>query len=154
MQPRIKFGLIVGGVGLFVNLCASAAVGLCGPFVALLAGALAGFLAAQQEKLPAQSAGAKVGATAGGLAGGLMIIGQSLGAVVGLALLQTTGGNPFVGSGPSTGAPVEQAAFYLSGFGAGCCMGIFGAALAAGAAAGYFATPPAAPAQPPASFSA
>ena len=49
MQPRIKMGLIVGVIGLALNVCVSGFIGLCGPLVSLLAGGLAGFLAAQQE---------------------------------------------------------------------------------------------------------
>ena len=61
MKPRVKYGLIVGIIGLILNACVSAAMGLCGPFLALLAGAAAGFLAAQGEKAISQTNGARLG---------------------------------------------------------------------------------------------
>lgn len=50
MQPRVRIGLIVGAIGLVLNICVAGFVGFCGPFFSLLAGGIAGFLTAQQEK--------------------------------------------------------------------------------------------------------
>ncbi len=140
MQPRIKMGLAVGAIGLAINICVAGFIGICGPFVSLLAGGAAGFFAAQQEKLPTKGEGAKAGAMAGGIAGVLVI-------------MQTTGAQLAFGSAPSTGDPGGMAIYYASGIGTGLCFGIVGAVLAAaaGAGAGYMATteqPPAAPIQP------
>jgi hypothetical protein len=141
MQPRIKIGLIVGVIGLALNACISGLIGLCGPFASLIAGAVAGYFAANQEKLPTKSEGAKAGAIAGAITGGLMIIGQIIGGIVAITIQQSTGNIPFVGSIDSSMG--SQAVFYISGITAGLCFGLFGTALAAGsgAGAGYLATP-------------
>ena len=143
MQPRIKMGLIVGVIGLVLNVCVSGFIGLCGPFASMLAGGVAGFLTANQEKLTTKADGARAGAVAGGIAGGLMIIGQILGGVIALVLMQTSGTQLPFGTIPTGDDPSMMAIFYLSGLGTGLCFGIFGAALAAGAGAGagYFGTP-------------
>ena len=143
MQPRVRLGLIVGVIGLVLNTCVAGAVGLCGPFVSLIAGAAAGFFAAQQEKLPNKRDGARAGATAGAIAGALIIIGQVIGGIAALALLQARGVSVPFGSIPSTGADASsQMIYYLSGAGTALCFGIVGAALAAavGAGAGYLGT--------------
>ena len=142
MQPRIKMGLTAGAIGLVLNICVSGAIGLCGPFVSLIAGGAAGFLAAQQEKLPTKGDGAKAGATAGGIAGALVIIGQVIGGIGALAFMQANDTQLPFGSVPSSGDPTEMLVFYASGIGTGLCFGIVGAILAAGAGAGagYMAT--------------
>ena len=143
MQPRTRVGLIVGVIGLVLNVCVSGAVGLCGPFVSLLAGAVAGFFAAQQEKLATKGDGARAGATAGAIAGGLIIIGQLIGGVAALFLLQNTGAQLPFGQIPSAAdGATSQIIFYLSGAGTALCFGVVGAALAAaaGAGAGYLGT--------------
>jgi hypothetical protein len=136
-------GLIVGVIGLVLNACISGAVGLCGPFFSLLAGAVAGFFAAQQEKLGNKSDGARAGATAGAIAGGLIIIGQLIGGVAALFLLQTNGAQLPIGNipTPADGAST-QVIYYLTGAGTSLCFGIVGAALAAaaGAGTGYLGT--------------
>ena len=80
-------------------------IGICGPLVSLLAGGVAGFLAAQQEKLPTKNDGAKAGAMAGGIAGALVIIGQIIGGISALAIMQATGAQLPFGTIPSTGDP-------------------------------------------------
>jgi hypothetical protein len=149
MQPRIKMGLIVGVVGLVMNTCVSGFIGLCGPFASLIAGAVAGFFAANQEKLPTKGDGAKAGAIAGAIAGGLMIIGQIIGGVVALTIQQNTGSIPFIGNISSDIG--SQAMFYVTGMATGLCFGLFGTAFAAGAGAGagYLATPDQPPMAPP-----
>jgi hypothetical protein len=149
MQPRIRMGLAIGAVGLVLNVCVAGFVGFCGPLVSLLAGGLAGFLAAQQEKLSTKNEGAKAGAISGGIAGGLVIIGQVIGGIAALAIMQGTGTQVPFGTIPDTSDPSGMAIFYASGIGTGLCFGVIGAILAAGAgaAAGYVATPE----QPPAS---
>ncbi len=151
MQPRIKMGLVVGAIGLAINVCVAGFVGLCGPIVSLLAGGVAGFLAAQQEKLPTKSEGAKAGAISGGIAGALVIIGQVLGGIAALAFMQASGMQFPFGQIPSTADSSGMLVYYASGVGTGLCFGIIGAVLAAavGAGAGYMATPE----QPPASSS-
>jgi hypothetical protein len=142
MQPRIKMGLAIGAIGLALNVCVAGFVGFCGPLVSLLAGGAAGFFAAQQEKLATKSEGAKAGAISGGIAGGLIIIGQVIGGIAALAIMQSTGTEIPFGTIPDTSDPAGMAAFYGGGIGTGLCFGIIGALLAAGAGAGtgYMAT--------------
>ncbi len=151
MQPRIKMGLVVGAIGLAINVCVAGFVGLCGPIVSLLAGGVAGFLAAQQEKLPTKAEGAKAGAISGGIAGVLVIIGQVLGGIAALAFMQASGMQVPFGEIPSAADSSGMLVYYASGVGTGLCFGIVGAVLAAGvgAGAGYMATPD----QPPANSS-
>ncbi len=143
MQPRIRMGLIVGVIGLALNVCVSGFVGFCGPLVSLIAGAVAGFFASQQEKMGTRGEGARAGAIAGGIAGVLIIIGQVIGGIAALYYLQSTGAMLPFGQIPSqSDTSSSQIVYYLSGAGTSLCFGIVGAALAAGAgaAAGYFGT--------------
>lgn len=152
MQPRIKMGLIVGIIGLAINVCVSGFIGLCGPGVSLLAGGIAGYLAAQQERLPTKSDGAKAGAVAGGITGALIIVGQVLGGIGALVYFQVSGTQVPFGTVPSASSdPSLLIGYYLGGIGTGLCFGVVGALLAAGvgAGAGYMATRD----QPPASSS-
>ncbi len=144
MQPRIKMGLAVGAVGLFLNICVSAFIGLCGPFASLIAGGVAGYLAASQERLPIKSEGARAGAIAGGISGALMIIGQLIGGLGVLILIQASETPTIFGSAPTfSSEPSVIIPYYVAGIGTGLCFGIFGAVLAAaaGAGAGYLGTP-------------
>ena len=137
MQPRIKLGLIVGAIGAVLNICVAGFVGLCGPVVSLLAGAAAGYFAAQQEKLGVKADGARAGATAGAIAGGLIIVGQIIGGVGALAFMQASGTQLPFGTIPSgSDGTSVQLLYYLSGAGTAFCFGIFGTLLAAGAGAG------------------
>ena len=154
MKPRIRIGLTVGAIGLALNVCVATLVGFCGPFVSLIAGAIAGYLAVQQEKPTVKGEGAKIGATAGAIAGGLVIIGQVIGGVGALMFLQSSGGQFSFGAVPQTSSdPSLQVVYYLTGMGTAFCFGLVGALLAAGAGAGagYIATPdqPSAPLNPP-----
>lgn len=136
MQPRIKLGLSIGAIGLVLNVCVSTAIGLCGPIVSIVAGATAGFLTAQQEKLPSKADGARAGAIAGGIAGGLVIIGQLIGSVLALVLLHTSDLPLTVGEVPAAGDLPSTITYYVAGLGTGVCIGLVGALLAAGAGAG------------------
>lgn len=143
MQPRIKMGLAIGAIGLALNICVSGFMGICGPIVSLLAGAAAGFLAVQQEKTSTRNEGAVAGAIAGGIAGALVTIGQVIGGVAALAVMQGLGTQLPFGTIPTAGDPGAMVIYYASGIGTGLCFGIFGAvmAAAAGAGAGYLGTP-------------
>jgi hypothetical protein len=137
MQPRIRIGLIVGAIGLVLNICVSGFLGFCGPVVSLIAGAVAGFFAAQQERLATKNEGARAGATAGGIAGGLIILGQMIGGVGALFFMQSSGIESPFGQIPSvSGDATTQIAYYAGGLGTAVCFGLIGALLAAGAGAG------------------
>ncbi|HSB00710.1 MAG TPA: hypothetical protein VLE49_08675, partial [Anaerolineales bacterium] len=123
--------------------CVAGFIGFCGPFLSLIAGGIAGYFAAQQEKPAARNEGARIGATAGGIAGGLIILGQILGGVGALAFMQTTGAQVPFGQVPSVSSdPATQVTFYGAGIFTALCFGIVGALLAAGAGAliAYFTT--------------
>lgn len=137
MQARVRIGLIVGVIGLVLNICVAGFLGFCGPVVSLIAGAIAGYLAVQQEKPASKNDGARAGATAGGIAGGLIILGQIVGGLGALAFMQTSGTQFPFGQVPSvSGDPATQIAFYGAGIGTALCFGVVGALLAAGAGAG------------------
>src|SRR5688572_29533130 len=142
MQPRTRIGLIVGVIGLVLNICVAGFIGFCGPFLSLVAGGIAGFFATQQEKPLTKNEGARVGATAGGIAGGLIILGQIIGGVGALAYMQSTGATTPFGQMPELGDPATSIGFYAGGIGTALCFGVIGALLAAGAGAGagYLAT--------------
>jgi hypothetical protein len=143
MQARTKIGLIVGVIGLVLNICVAGFLGFCGPVLSLIAGGIAGFFAVRQEKPFTKNEGTRAGATAGGIAGGLIIIGQILGGLGALLYMQSSGGPTIFGQVPNFSSdPATQIGFYAGGLGTALCFGIVGALLAAGAGAGagYLAT--------------
>lgn len=143
MKARIKFGLIVGGIGLVLNIGVAVLMGICGPFVALIAGAVAGFLAAQKEALRVKKDGAQCGAVAGAIAGALLLIGQVIGGIGSLLLMQFADISTIFGEvPPPTADPTQQFIYYAAGLGMGLCIGLTGVVVAAlsGAIAGYLGT--------------
>lgn len=147
MSPRIKFGLIAGGIGLVLNICVAAVMGVCGPGVAAVAGALAGYFAAKNERPLSQGEGAKSGAIAGLIAGGLVLIGQILGGITTLTLMPAISEAMNISLGVETGDPI----YWAAGLSTAACFSAVGIVLAVGAGAGtgYISTPAAA-SQPPA----
>ncbi len=143
MKPRIKVGLLVGAIGLVLNICVAGFMGICGPFVSLIGGALAGFFTARQEHPLVKGDGAKAGAIAGAIAGGIIVIGQIIGGVIALAFVQFNGKSIFGAVPPPTADASQQVIYYVTGMFTGLCFGLVGAVLAAlaGAAAGYFGSP-------------
>ncbi len=144
MLSRVKYGLVVGVIGLVLNTCVSMPFGLCGPFVALLAGGAAGFLAVQQAKVLTKGDGARLGMLNGLIAGALLSIGQLLGGVGALIIAQRAGTRTLFGDVlPASGDAAQQIVYYLSGLGTAAAFGIVGLVLAilAGGAAGYLAAP-------------
>jgi hypothetical protein len=143
MQARTRIGLIVGAIGLVLNVCVAGLAGFCGPVLALIAGGIAGVLAVRQEKPLTKNEGARAGATAGGITGGLIIFGQILGGLGALLYMQSSGAPTIFGQVPNFSSdPATQIGFYAGGLGTALCFGIVGALLAAGAGAGagYLAT--------------
>jgi hypothetical protein len=143
MTPRVRYGLIAGGVGLVINICVGALIGLCGPFIGLIAGAAAGFFAAQAEKAPTQAEGARLGAIAGAIAGTLVLVGQLSGGVASLAYIQSAGVTPLFGELPDVTDTAGQVGYWVAGVGVGFCFGLVGIVFGAltGAGAGYLGTP-------------
>lgn len=137
MKPRIKFGLIVGGVSFLLTICISTLIGICGPGVSLFAGAVAGFLAARGEKVPTQPEGAKVGAVAGAVSGAIAMLGQIFGGIFTLTflpdLMSSLGDSSYLGSS-------QDAGYWLGGGAMMLCFGLVGVVFSTltGAAGGYF----------------
>ena len=139
MSARIRVGLIAGGIGLVLTACIGAIMGICGPVVSLVAGALAGYFAAKQEAPASQGEGGKVGATAGAIAGGLGVIGQIIGGILALTILpplmESLGNYSFSGAS-------GEASYWIGGATTALCFGVVGVILAAiaGYATGYIST--------------
>lgn len=137
MRPRVKWGLIIGIIGLVVNVFVSAAMGICGPFTSLVAGGLAGFLTARQEKPATQRDGALAGAIAGVIAGGFVFVAQIIGAYLATIFLRQLGGQyEYVYSEMPLIA-------YASSLAMGICIGLAGIVISTlvGAGLGFIGTP-------------
>ncbi len=143
MKPRVKYGLIVGVAGMLLNVCVSAAMGVCGPVMSLLAGAIAGFLTGQAEKAPEPGDGARLGAISGLIAGSLVLVGQLVGGAGVLAFVQFAEIPIGFGTVPQTSDLVGTAGYWGIGLGVAVCFGLVGLVLSAltGAAGGYLGTP-------------
>jgi len=104
MQARFKVGLVIGVIGLVLNICVSATVGLYSLIFFLVAGALAGYFAARQESQSTRLAGAQAGAISGTIAGALLLAGPVVGDL-GISLLmqsQSSGSSLAIGMVPFT----------------------------------------------------
>jgi hypothetical protein len=136
MKPFLKFGLLVGVIAMLVTIPVAALLGICAPLVAAIAGAAAGFLAVSSDKTLPKADGVKTGALAGGISGACTLIGQVIGGVAIMLIVQFTGMQLAFGSVPSASAePAELIGYYAGGAGTVCCLGILGLALGAGAGA-------------------
>jgi hypothetical protein len=145
VRPRIIVAVIVGAAALIVNTIVSGFLGICGPFVSLVAGAIAGFFASRQEQPASQRDGARLGAISGLLVGAFTLVAQMVGALAALVLVQVTGIQLPFGSVPPPGASAPiQATYYLAGTGVAACLGVVGFLVAAlgGAGGGYLGTRP------------
>jgi hypothetical protein len=142
MKPYIKVGLLVGVIGLVLNTCIAAGMGICGPLFSLLAGAAAGYFTAAREKAATKGDGARLGLISGGIAGALIVVGQVLGGIGSLVLVQASGMKLPFGTVPAMADGSQSAIYYLSGVGTALCFGIIGMALAAlvGAGVAYLTT--------------
>ena len=143
MKPFVKYGLIVGVVSLVVIIPVAVLVGLCGPLVAVIGGAVAGFLTAHFGNIQVKKTGAQQGALAGLITGVFTLVGQIISGLLALTLIQATETPVLFGEAPTFNSPAsEQMLFYVGGIGAGACFGLIGLGVAAGfgALAGYLGT--------------
>ena len=143
MKPFLKYGLIVGAISLIVIIPLSVIMGICGPVVSVIGGAVAGFLTAHYGNISVKNTGAKQGALAGLVAGAFTFVGQIVGGILALILIQATEASVLIGEAPTFNSPAsEQMLFFVGGIGAGSCFGLIGLGVAAGfgALAGYFGT--------------
>ncbi len=145
MKPFLKFGLLVGVVGFFVIIPVAVVLGICGPGVTLVAGAIAGFLTAYGGRAATSREGAQSGAIAGAISGGVMLLGQLLGGMLIVAFAHVTQTPPVLGTVPSLSAPLsELIPYYSGGLVGGLCFGWVGVLLGAlaGGLAGAFGARP------------
>ena len=174
MKPKVRWGLIVGLMGMVANVLVSFVLGLCGPLVALVVGAIAGAAAVGQVRPTERRQAAEEGGAAGAIAGLVVALGQVIGGLIALRSV-LSGAIPLPFDLLPEGDPSATYAYWVGGVGSGLCLGFVGLILAAlaGAAAGYVLTaakpstegtrsapnapapaqptpPPAAAAQPPA----
>jgi hypothetical protein len=138
MKPSIKYGLIIGFAALVVNIFVGLILGICAPFISLAAGAVAAYLAIEEEKPDTQGAGGMQGLIAGGITGLLSMTGMLCIALVGLVFLVPMA---------AMSADAEEAAglLMITGLMGGftfvfVAAGVIAGALA-GAATGFLATP-------------
>lgn len=134
MKPKVRYGLVVGSIGAVVNIGISALFGFCGPIATLVAGGLAGWLTARALIGVQRSESVAQGAMSGAIAGSLMLVGQVIGGIGALLLIQASGTQPIFGKLPTNG--VENAAYWAAGIGVGLCFGVIGLLLGAGTGAG------------------
>ena len=125
MNKSLKFGLIVGVVGLVIIIPISVLLGICGPGVSLLGGAVAGFLTGLFGKYINRMDGAKSGIVAGLISGFIMLFGQVLAGILALVFFQTTK-MPIFGVRPDYSSPTAMITYYSSGLGTGVCFGVIG----------------------------
>ncbi len=116
MQPRVKVGLLVGVIGLVVNVCMGGSISSSSLVVSLFAGALASYFVARQERPATKGAGAQAGAISGIIAGALIIIGEVIIAIGVLQFIQYAGISTAYGTiPPSSADAISQIIFYASG---------------------------------------
>lgn len=141
----VKYGLFFGLAGLVLNLILAPILAACAPIIMLFAGGMAGYLTARQADLPLQSMGGRAGALAGLIAGATVLIGQTVGGFIALAIYQASFFPDLLHYIPSAADPLWiRAFFYSTGYGVVACFGLGGALLSAlvGAGVGYVTTNP------------
>lgn len=124
MTARVRWGMIVGIVGMFVNTFASLVVALSGPILSFLFGIIAGFVVSRKEPATSKGKGAQQGAATGLIAGGLIFLGQLIGAVANLIYAQMPEYESLFGPFPTLTTPQGQTTYWLIGIGIGVLFGL------------------------------
>jgi len=135
MRPRIKTGLIVGVIG-FVLIIFQSGTGISRILTTMIASAIAGFLASQQERLLvnkerlySKKKSTRAGAIAGGITGTFMLIGQLVSMIIAVTIGLET-------KSLSQASNASWTNFYYStALVSGFCFGVLGILLAIGAGA-------------------
>lgn len=143
MKPHVKIGLIVGSIGLVTSAVVSFAVGLLGPGIALVIGAVAGALAARGSRVSRRD-GVRAGVVAAAIAGLFAAAGQVIGGLGAVAFIRARQLSTFIGKVPgpaASGALVTG--YYIGALIAGAVLATvgFGLAVLAGWLAGYLSAP-------------
>ncbi|MBN1430259.1 MAG: hypothetical protein JXB07_17955 [Anaerolineae bacterium] len=130
MSSTLRAGLVIGVATLLIGLPAGLMCQVCIPILALASGALAGFLS-QKWGEPATAPAAQSGAIAGGVAGLGALLGQTASAIInGVLVGSGTIPNPM----EEYFGPVNENSL-LVGVMIWVCVGVAGAAMAAGTGA-------------------
>jgi hypothetical protein len=143
MTAKVRWGVIIGIVGFFVNTIASLIFAFCGPIVSLGIGLIAGFIVSHKEPARTRGEGAQQGALTGLIAGAFILLGQIIGAIGNLVFAQMVEYEPIFGTLPELSSPEGQAFYWLIGIGVGVCFGLVDtlACVLGGALIGYARTP-------------
>lgn len=111
---------------------------ICVPCLAVLAGALAGYLGGRFDRPPSNNAALRIGAGAGALAGAGAWLGSIVGGLIGAALLGPEQAAQLIDEFSRTydlglpTAPVGPVTFYASNALTSCCLGLFVVVVMAG----------------------
>ncbi|MGF1507145.1 MAG: hypothetical protein GYB64_09860 [Chloroflexi bacterium] len=138
MPKRIQGALIGGIVGFILVIPVGAFIGLCGPGVGLVSGAIAGFLAVNNQTFATKGDAARDGAIAGGITGVGLVVGQMIAAIIAIAIQNAAGTIPGIGSIDASD-PAMLGGALVGGLAVALCFGLVGAGLAAGVGAGVAA---------------
>ena len=142
MKVQYKYGLIIGGIGLVMNVFVSTAFGICGPLIALVAGGAAGYMVGRQGDIKNKGEGARMGALAGSITGALMLLGQVIGGLLSLSLVRSATFLGPLGDLLSSDVGIGEI-YYGIGIAVSLCSGLVGiiASALAGAGGAYLSTP-------------
>lgn len=124
MTARVRWGMIVGIVGMFVNTFASLVVALSGPILSFIFGIIAGLVVTRKEPASSKGKGAQQGAITGLIAGGLIFLGQVIGAVANLIYAQMPAYESLFGPVPELTTPQGQTSYWVIGIGVGLIFGL------------------------------
>lgn len=134
-----RAGLIVGGVMLALSVLTGAINFLiCLPCLAVLAGALAGYLGGRFDRPPSNNAALRIGASAGAIAGAGAWLGSLAGGLIGAARIGPEQAAQLIDEFSRTfdlglpTAPVGPVTFYVSNALTSCCLGLFVVVIMAG----------------------
>jgi len=140
MKSYVKSGLIVGTIALLITIPVTSIYGICGPFISIIAGAIAGYFAINSDKAETKRDNAQSGKLAGLIAGVFIFAGQLIGGIwLMLSYYQRTGYPVILSNDPS----VSLTVYYFTGVGMTLFLGLVGLLLStlAGKTIGEFRTP-------------
>ena len=128
----VKSGLIVAAIILVLSIGVALLSPLCVPCVAILAGALAGYLACVWDKPVELGKAAQRAAGAGAISGLGALLGHLIGAVLNVLILGTDGYAEMFHSFGLDPSQINQTTVTLGALSGGCCFGLLEIVLMAG----------------------